>query len=314
MSGVQGRGAPFRLGVAGAGRMGRTHLAALAGSGLVTVAGVAEPDPAAAAAAAGLTGAPVFGSLDALLGSAGLDGVLIAAPTDRHLEVAGQVLAAGLPVLCEKPCGLTAGQAAQCAGLAGAAGLPLQVAYWRRFVPALATLRQRLLGGELGEILAVNCYQWDAAPPPESFRDASGGIFADMGVHEFDQVRWLTGQEFGAVRLAATRTATAAGDPDCAQLVAELDGGSTALVSLGRWHPAGDICRVEVFGTKGTESVPFLDPGSGEAVFHQALRLQAEDFARVVRTGTGGGATAADAITALRIAELARTAPVPAGS
>ncbi len=154
----------FRLGIAGAGRMGRTHLAALAGSGLVTVAGVAEPDPAAAAA---VTGVPVFGRLDALLGSAGLDGVLIAAPTDRHLEVAGRVLAAGLPVLCEKPCGLTAAQAAQCADLAAAAGLPLQVAYWRRFVPALTLLRQRLHGGELGEILAVNCYQWDAAPPPD---------------------------------------------------------------------------------------------------------------------------------------------------
>ncbi len=291
--------------------MRRTHLAALAGSELVTVAGVADPDPAATAA---VTGVAVFGSLAELLGSAGLDGVLIAAPTDRHLAVAGQVLAAGLPVLCEKPCGLTAGQAAQCAGLASAAGLPLQVAYWRRFVPALAALRRRMLGGELGEILAVNCYQRDAAPPPGTFRDASGGIFADMGVHEFDQVRWLTGQEFGAVRVAATGPATPAGDPDCAQLVAELDGGGTALVSLGRWHPAGDICRVEVFGTKGTAAVPFLEPDRGQAVFHQALRLQAEDFARAVRTGTGGGATAADAITALSIAEQAGTAPVPAGS
>ncbi len=314
---------PFRLGIAGAGRMGRTHLAALTGSGLtgsgltgsglVAVTGVAEPDPAAAAA---VTGAPVFGSLDALLGSADLDGVLIAVPTDRHLEVTAQVLAAGLPVLCEKPCGLTVGQAAQCAGLAAAAGLPLQVAYWRRFVPALAALRRRVLGGDLGEILAVNCYQWDAAPPPEAFRDGSGGIFADMGVHEFDQVRWLTGQEFGAVLVAATRAATAAGDPDCAQLVAELDGGSTALVSLGRWHPAGDVCRVEVFGTAGTEAVTFLPPEGGEAVLYQALRLQAEDFARFVATGTGSGATAADAITALRVAEQARTAtePAPAGS
>lgn len=303
---------PFRLALAGAGRMGRMHLSAIAGSDLVTIAAVADPDPVTAAA---VTGVPVFASLDAMLGSADLDGVLIATPTSLHLETAGQVLAAGLPVLCEKPCGLTAEQAGQCADLAAAAGLPLQVAYWRRFVPALAALRRRLLlGGELGEVLAVNCYQWDAAPPPQAFRDDSGGIFADMGVHEFDQVRWLTGQEFGPVMVAATRAATPSGDPDCAQLVAELDGGSTALISLGRWHPVGDTCRVEVFGTAGTAVVPFLPPDGGEAVFRQALRLQAEDFARFVSAGSGTGATAADAITALRIAELAGTAPQPAGA
>ncbi|HEX9064613.1 MAG TPA: Gfo/Idh/MocA family oxidoreductase [Streptosporangiaceae bacterium] len=310
----QGRG-EFRLGVAGAGRMGRTHLAAIAGSELITVAGVAEPDPGAAAAAAAVTGAPVTASLDELLTAGGLDGVLIAVPTDRHLEVAGRVLAAGLPVLCEKPCGLTARQAARCAELAAAAGLPLQVAYWRRFVPELTALRERMLGGEFGEVLAVNCYQWDAAPPPVAFRAASGGIFADMGVHEFDQVRWLTGQEFGPVRVASARPGGGAagdgdgdgpGDPDCAQLVAELDGGGTALVSLGRWHPAGDICRVEAFGTKGTESIPFLRPEDGDLVFRQALLAQAEDFARSVTTGRAGtGATAADAIAALRIAEQA---------
>ena len=155
----------------------------------------------------------------------------------------------------------------------------LQVAYWRRFVPlGLAALRQRIRAGELGRILAVNCYQWDEAPPGAGFRGASGGIFADMGVHEFDQVRWLTGQEFCALRVAAagpdadgpsadgaSGPAAYAGlaDPDCAQAVAGLDGGGTALISLVRWHPAGDTCRVEVLGTAGTASVVFLPPGAG---------------------------------------------------
>lgn len=292
-------GATFRLGLAGAGRMGRTHLAAIAGSRVVSVAGVAEPDPAARDAVAA-AGVPAYASLADLLAAGGLDGALIAVPTDQHVDVLAQVMAAGLPALCEKPCGLSVDEAGRCAAIAAEAGLVLQVAYWRRFVPALAELRQRMLGGELGDILAVNCYQWDATPPAAEFRVSSGGIYVDMGVHEFDQVRWLTGQEFTSLSTAASPGGGA--DPDCAQLVAELDGGSTAMVSLGRWHPAGDTCKVEVFGTKGTVSARFLDPAGGDGVFREALRLQAEDFARTVSRAASAGATVADAIAALRIA------------
>jgi myo-inositol 2-dehydrogenase/D-chiro-inositol 1-dehydrogenase len=143
-----------------------------------------------------------------------------------------------------------------------------------------------------------------------------------MGVHEFDQVRWLTGQEFGAIHPVAARATGSPGDPDCAQLVAELDGGSTAMVSLGRWHPEGDICRVEVFGTSGSVSCPFLRPADADAVFAQALRNQAEDFARTARArqsariasaaGSGAGARAGagitDAIAALTVATIAARA------
>ncbi|HEX6856456.1 MAG TPA: Gfo/Idh/MocA family oxidoreductase [Streptosporangiaceae bacterium] len=351
----------FRLGLAGAGRMGRTHLAALASSRQVRVTGLAEPDPAVRAAAA-RPGLPGFATVAGLLAAGNLDGVLVAAPTSAHSPIVTEIAAAGLPVLCEKPCGLDTAQAQACAAAADRAGVLLQVAYWRRFVPELAALRQRIRAGELGQILAVNCYQWDEAPPGAGFRGASGGLFADMGVHEFDQVRWLTGQEFGALRVAAARPAAAgeagpasAGppallsrratparrrsaegargegsaspaarsepastDPDCGQVVAELDGGGTAMISLGRWHPAGDTCRVEVFGTAGTASVLFLPPGAGDGPFRAALRRQAEDFARAVRSGAPGqGASAADAATALDLAGQAAaqlTAPAYRGS
>lgn len=294
----------FRLGLLGAGRMGRTHLQAIQGSDVVAVAGVVEPQLEIRSAVRE-SGVLAVGSLEELLAAGDIDGALIAVPTDRHLAVVRQVMAAGIPVLCEKPCGLTVEEAAQCASVAAGADLLLQVAYWRRFVPDLALLRQRILHGDLGEILAVNCYQWDAAPPPAAFRESSGGMFVDMGVHEFDQIRWLTGQEFAIARVAVCRVGASAGDPDCAQLVAELDGGSTALVSLGRWHPEGDSCKVEVFGTRGTAASWFVRPADGDGSFRQALRLQAEDFAQSVRAGTGGGASVSDAIAALRVAGLA---------
>ena len=291
----------FRLGLVGAGRMGRTHLGALSGTSGIFVAGVAEPSAEARSLLP--EGLASFAELDDLIGECRLDGVLVAAPTDRHLEIVRKLMDARLPVLCEKPCGLTVEETKECAQAAEEADCLLQVAYWRRFVPELQDLQRRIRAGELGEILAVNCAQWDASPPPAEFRDRSGGIFVDMGVHEFDQVRWLTGQEFETVKVAASRNGTApTSDPDCGQLVAELDGGSTAAVSLGRWHPAGDSCKVDVFGTRGTETSWFLRPDAGDALFLHALRLQAEDFVRTVRTGDGTGATVLDALEALRVA------------
>jgi predicted dehydrogenase len=110
----------------------------------------------------------------------------------------------------------------------------------------------------------------------------------------------------------ASRLGANLSDPDCGQLVAELDGGATAFVSLGRWHPDGDSCKVEVFGTAGTASSWFLRPADGDAIFRQALRRQAEHFARSVsgladegQTGDVGAATVSDAVAALKVGELA---------
>ena len=294
----------FRLGLVGVGRMGKTHLAAIKGCPGISVEGVAEPRQDGRDALSH-DGVRAFESLEEMLESCELDGVLVAAPTGAHLEIVRSLMAAGLPVLCEKPCGLTVAEATECAKATEVAGGTLQVAYWRRFVPQLQELRERMARGEFGDILAVGCYQWDAAPPPLEFRAGSGGILVDMGVHEFDQVRWLTGQEFGPVKVAVSRVGASAEDPDCAQIVVELDGGGTAAVSLGRWHPAGDSCKVDVFGTKATESIWFLEPSTGDAVFLEALRLQVEDFVRSVTSGESAGASVTDAVEALKVAELA---------
>ena len=305
--------AVFRLGLAGGGRMGRTHLRALAGSELVRVTAIAEPSAQSRAELAG-AGPELYPGLPQMLAGESLDGVLIAAPTPLHGELIAEVAAAGLPVICEKPCGTTSGQARAAAQAAAAAGVPLQVAYWRRYVPALAALRERLHGGEIGDLQLVSCYQWDEAPPPAAFRAASGGIAIDMGVHEFDQLRWLTGQDLrvvGAAAAAAGELTRAAHDVDCAQFLLELSGGVCGFVSLGRFHPPGDMARVEVFGTGGIVRCDFLDPAEGVRAQLDAVRRQAEDFAVLARGGTGRGATPADAIAALEAAEQA-TAAIPA--
>ena len=280
----------FRLGLVGAGRMGRTHLRALAASNSVQVVAVAE---ASMAARASLQGIATYPDVDAMLHACDLDGVLIAAPSTLHLALVARIAEAGLPILCEKPCGITAGEAREAAMIAERHHVRLQVAYWRRFVPALQRLHARIASGEFGSLYCLACYQWDGEPPTLEFAVTSGGIFVDMGVHELDQIRWLSGQEFA--RLDA---AVCPGE-ESAQALAILSGGATAQISLGRRYPLGDVCRVEAFGSRHAEDCRFLWPPDGDAVFIDALRRQAEAFAHADTSG----ANAADAVAALAAAE-----------
>jgi myo-inositol 2-dehydrogenase/D-chiro-inositol 1-dehydrogenase len=291
----------FRLGLIGAGRMGRVHLRALSSSDVVRVAAVAEPS-AVARDMLHDAGVALHADAEAMLRADGLEGVLVAAPSTLHVSLVAQIAAAGLPILCEKPCGITADQARAAAAIAERHAVKLQVAYWRRFVPALQRLRQRIADGELGALYFLACYQWDGEPPPAQFDASSGGMFVDMGVHEFDQIRWLSDQEFSRLDVAVASVSAA---PESAQVLCTLSGGSTALVSLGRRFPLGDVCRVEAFGTHDAEDCRFLWPPDGERVFLDALRRQAEAFAAWVRGGEATGATAADAVAALAAAERA---------
>jgi myo-inositol 2-dehydrogenase/D-chiro-inositol 1-dehydrogenase len=299
--------AAFRLGLIGAGRMGRTHLRALAGSSRVTVTAIAEMSGAAREAVASL-GVPVYPSVAAMLDRGSLDGVLIVAPTDQHGVLIGEVAERGVPILCEKPCGLTAAAARASASSAAAAGIPLQVAYWRRFVPGLRGLHDRIAAGSLGAIHLVTCYQWDEAPPTEAFRAHSGGIAIDMGVHEFDQLRWLTGQDIEGVAAVSVPAPDGTADVDSAQVIVSLSGGATGFVSLGRYYPAGDAVWAEAFGTEGSERCDVIDPAEGERAQLDALRRQAESFASFAEGGPCEGATADDAIAALSAAEWVNVA------
>jgi len=93
----------------------------------------------------------------------------------------------------------------------------------RRFASGIAN-------GDFGEVLSVSCLQWDGEPPATTFRARSGGIFVDMGVHEFDQARWLIGGDFthrSPWRRQAAVALEDGFDPDSAQVLASVSGGAS---------------------------------------------------------------------------------------
>ena len=307
--------AVFNLGLVGAGRMGRNHLRAIAGSDAVKVTAIAEPAEKTRATLP-KSGAVLHADLDSMLEAGGLDGVLVCAPSDMHLATVRRLVAANLPILCEKPLGVLPSEAKEAAKLAADASLPLQIGFWRRFVPMLKALKERIDTGDLGDIYAIACFQWDGQPPSAYFRTHAGGIFVDMGVHEFDQARWLSGQEFVSSNSVASGVADEPwpGDPESAHALASLSHGTTAVISLGRRFPLGDVCKVEVFGTKGWEECRFLWPPTADETFFEALKVQAESFARYARGGPREGAGGDDAVAALEASQRAAAGMAAGGA
>lgn len=287
------------IAVVGAGRMGSVHMRALGETRLARLAAVVEPLAKPRERAARLYGVPPFAALDELFASGLAEGVVITAPTDLHLGLVGDCVRAGVPVFCEKPCGLSADQAGQAAAVASAAGLPLHVGYYRRFLPELVALRQRIAAGRLGELSLVVLNQWDEHPPSAEFERRSGGIVVDMGVHEIDQLRWLTGQE---VEQVAALT-PAPGDQSSAVISLRLSGGTLGAITLGRRFPHPDSCWMEVVGTAGYERLPFVWAEQGEKVVLAGIAAGLDAFAAAVRGAPMAGPGGADAVAALEVAE-----------
>ena len=95
------------------------------------------------------------------------------------------------------------------------------------------------------------------------------------------------------------------GDPESAHALATLSEGTTAVISLGRRFPLGDVCKVEVFGTQGWEECRFLWPPTADDTFFEALKVQAESFAHYARGGPREGAGGDDAVAALEASQRA---------
>lgn len=250
-----------RIGLAGAGWIGRLRLAALAGSGAARVTAVADPDPAALDAALQLApGSATVADFDALLGL-DLDGIVIATPSALHAGQAISALERGLAVFCQKPLAVTAAEARRVAAAARAAGRLLQVDLCYRQARASRAVRDLVRSRSLGRVYAADLVFHNAyGPDQEWFYDparAGGGCLIDLGTHLVDLALWTLGDP--AVASASGRL-FAGGRPWTGEAVedyavARLDLADGAVVTLAcSWNlPAGQDAVIEgvFYGTRG---------------------------------------------------------------
>ncbi|WP_344992973.1 Gfo/Idh/MocA family oxidoreductase [Nonomuraea helvata] len=219
-----------------------------------------------------------------LVRQGGIDMVVVASPTDAHYGVVDEALRRGLLVVCETPLAPDVSAARKLADLAastpGQGVVPFQ---WRES-PALRWARASLAEAETGELLTVTIDLHDDShvgprtpwPWRQQLRTAGGGALADLGVHAFDLLPWLTGLDLWEVTSSWTHRTldlrSAAAGPvgvdvdDVAQAELRPFGSpARARVMVSRITPGRRQLRLTALGTRGRLEVT-VNAGDGSGV------------------------------------------------
>jgi len=245
----------MRVGLLGAGRIGRIHAGNIAAHKRAKLVAVADPDIASAQAVAGATGAAVK-TADDILAEPDIGAIFICSPTDTHAQLIEGAVRANKAVFCEKPIDLDAARIRACLDVVRNAGARLMVGFNRRFDPSFATIRRRLAAGEIGTVELVTILSRDPAPPPTSYIARSGGLFRDMMIHDFDMARFLLGEEPVEVYAKASRVVDRAlmeefNDYDTLMVVMQTASGKQCHINCCREAVYGYDQRFEILGSKG---------------------------------------------------------------
>jgi myo-inositol 2-dehydrogenase / D-chiro-inositol 1-dehydrogenase len=182
----------LRVCVIGTGAMGTDHIIRINErmSGAIVTA-IVEPDSTRATAAlAHAPGAKQFANILEALASGLVDAALVATPGAFHEEVLSPIIAAGLPVLCEKPMTPDVASALRVVESEVKSGKKvIQVGFMRRFDEGYLQLQEQIASARLGELLALHCAHRNPSVPDWYGNDM---LIADSVSHEIDIVRFLT--------------------------------------------------------------------------------------------------------------------------
>ena len=318
----------IRVGVLGAGRIGRIHagnVAAASGARLVAVADfVAE---AATSLATSLQAESR--SAEAILGAADIDAVLICSPTDTHADYIEAATRAGKAVFCEKPVDLASARIRTCLESVKKAGKPLMIGFNRRFDPNFAEVKRRISAGDIGPVELVTILSRDPSPPPPSYVARSGGLFRDMMIHDLDMARFLLGEdpvEVHAVGACLVDPGIGeAGDVDTAAVLLKTASGKICQISNSRRATYGYDQRIEVHGAKGmlrAQNIPITSVEMADAQgfrtdpaqpfflerYAAAYRAELDHFLASIREGKSPSPSGQDGLKAQVLADAATQA------
>lgn len=238
-----------RIGVIGAGQMGRNHIRALLSLGeRANLIGAADPDPTVAREIAASLSLPVTADHTELLRQA--DALVIAAPTSAHYRLARECLAAGKHVLVEKPLAATPDEADELADLSEKSGVVLLPGHVERFNPAVDALTEALRRG--GRVIGVHARRLS----PFGGRGLDMDVVTDLMLHDLDIILSLLGDRVETCR--ATGVSVLSDKTDYASASLGFAGGAVASLVASRTTPE-KVRIMEVTAADGYYRLDFLN-------------------------------------------------------
>jgi predicted dehydrogenase len=268
-----------RIAVAGAGLIGKRHIEEIDACPAAELASIVDPGPAGVGQARRF-GVPLHGSLAEMLAADRPDGVILATPNRAHVDGGLECVAAGVPVLVEKPIGDSVEGATRLVEAGEAARVPVLTGHHRNYSPIMVRAREVVASGVLGPIVAVTGTA--LFHKPDDYFEVGGGWRRRPGggpvllnlVHEVNSLLSLVGD---VVRVQAATSSATRGFPveDTAAMVFTFASGalgtfllSDTAASPRSWeqtsreddayptHPDEDAYHIA--GTSGSLSVPTM--------------------------------------------------------
>ncbi len=239
--------------------------------------------------------------------------VVVAAPPNVHAELTEQAADAGKHVLCEKPMARSSEECRRMIAAAERNRVLLGVAQTMRFTPLLGALRDQL--SSVGDLYAVNAAMRHERTQKEWHLDkatSGGGAVLEIGVHLFDAVRYLTGEDIVHV-YGETRAAPGQEVEEYARGAARLENGASVGFEIAKCvngraaffelvGSEGSVCadvqRDQLTRIHGRESEPLETPENA-----WAIPLVLNQFCEAALTGGAPAVTGGDGLHAVAVAE-----------
>ncbi|MCD6121938.1 MAG: inositol 2-dehydrogenase [Spirochaetales bacterium] len=310
-------GEKVRMGLIGAGRIGRMHAEHLSyrlpGAELVSVSDVYLEGAEKCASDYNIPN--VYKDYRKVLEDKDIDAVVICTSTNTHAEIIEAAAEAGKDIFCEKPIALDIAKIDHALETVGRTGVKLQIGFNRRFDPNFLKIKKMVSAGEIGEPHILKITSRDPAPPPLEYVKVSGGIFLDMMIHDFDMARYLIGDEveeiYASGNVLIDERIKEYGDIDTAIVTLKFRNGTIGSIDNSRQAVYGYDQRVEVFGSKGNaaaynelpDHVELTDKeGSHTAKplyffmerYTKAYLSEMEEFLKAIRNNTNPPVTGMD--------------------
>jgi len=315
-----------KLALLGAGRIGQVHARAISMITDAQLKYVFDPIPEAADAIVDRYGA-IEASMDEILGDHEVQAVLICTPSDQHADQIQRAVIAGKAVFCEKPISTNVETTRETLKVVDANQGCLMLGFQRRFDTHFAALKAKLADKTVGPLEQLLIISRDPAPPPYDYMKASGGLFKDMMIHDFDMARWLLGEKITSVyavgeALVDGKTSSHGQDIDTASVLMTTETNKQVTILNSRRACVGYDQRVEAHCSNGTLQVNSVRAtnlvisnalGIAESPlenffmtrYQDAYRNEIEHFVNSIKSSSAPLVSGVDGLEALILADAA---------